>query len=161
MTQTYINNGGANIPIDYTIVEKDAYESQLILQKSIITGSRRWVNPSIHTEFNILVMLFKYDNPDTELNTLLGYKGQTVTFKPNNFYGFITDNSGVAVDFFIADVIPFNTKQNTEFDYVLMKFFSAEYVSYQPTILRKENDPESDDGNPIITDDDKFIILDL
>jgi len=162
MSQCQLNIDGINtINVPYTIVEQDAYESQLIKQESILDGSRRWVNPFFHAEFNMLVLLWKYDDPNTQLSTLLSYVMETTKLKPNDFYGWISDATGNATDFIITEVIPFNTLPgNNKFDYALIKLFSVDYANYYPSILRRENYPDGTDGSPIITDDDKFIILD-
>ena len=119
-------------------------QSDLISQKSILDGTRRFLLQGSYSEFSILIYLHKNSAPSTTLQTLFTYHGETVKVFPyiwadsteTVLAGAVQDSTGMAdAEFTLTEIIPGEQGEpGSGLDIVTVKFVSNSYTDASASI---------------------------
>lgn len=126
------------------ILDADWVQSDLISQKSILDGTRRFLLQGSYSEFSILIYLHKNSTPSTTLQTLFTYHGETVKVFPyiwtdsteTVLAAAVQDSTGIAdAEFTLTEIIPGEQGEpGSGLDIVTVKFVSNSYTDASASI---------------------------
>jgi len=77
-----LENDSGTVTLEHSILEPNFYEPETIIHESVITGRRTYSKDSRYSEFIITEYLFKYSDPISIANQLLGLENTIVLFTP-------------------------------------------------------------------------------
>lgn len=141
----YFTSGSDTVNIAKSIIEPNFFRPRKIVHESRLgNGKRTYSRSRDYVDFDIMVLLYKYNDPAAKAAEIVSYEDQLVKLFP---FG----NGGMNIGCFMVDhqIYPLNSPYSN--DIMILSFVSLNYAFSTAYIVQKP------DGKYIKTKDGKYI----
>lgn len=147
--------GNSTVDLPYSIIRPNWIVNNIVEDESIINGVRHFKNKSDHSEFQVLVYLFKYTNPTpkAKYQEIFSYKGLAVLFYPFQDKYPLAYYNGSEVPFYLTECYNYSLFGDDRYDVVKLVFKSK-----YPTVIEFKNLLLGTEDSKILTTEDGTFI---
>jgi len=135
----YTNESEITVTMGYANVEKDEPEFDYIVHKSVLNGHREVYDKGVHWVYEVIVNLFKYNDPKSKLNQFFAAKGFDLTLYRHSDANPFKDSSDAVVLFKLTEIEPFYLETILFRDKVRLKFISKDYIDISKLLTSEIN----------------------
>jgi len=135
----YDNDGDVTVTLGYSVVERDEPEFDYIEHKSVLNGHREVYDKGTHWVYEVVVNLFKYNDPKSKLNTFYASKPFDLILYRHSDGNPFQDADGTTVYFKLVEIEPFYLETILFRDKVRLKFISKDYIDISKLLTTEIN----------------------
>jgi len=129
--------GGVNeatVLLDYCIITRDDPDVRKIVHESELSADRDFITRGDFWEFEVMVNLYKYEDPRNKFEEIYQYKNLNVALWKHRDGSAFLDSSGDEVLFYIDEITPRNLTRLDYKDVLFIRFLSLKEVDFSNSV---------------------------